>query len=91
MTDFIRCRGCDAVLIVPFQVEVREPCPECRSTDREIVMDVESKLVLGQMLDMKQKRPGERKPILETKCGDSLFRKTGEWQWITEELPNESE
>ena len=79
MGDFIRCQGCDSVLIEPLQVEVREPCPECGSTNREFLMNAANKLFLGEMLGMKHKRPGEKKPILETKCGDDLFRKTGEW------------
>ena len=79
MTDFIQCSGCDAILLEPFQVESRDPCPECGSTNRKFSMDAADRLWLGEMLGMKQKRPGEKRPILETKCGDSLFRKTNEW------------
>ncbi|MCA9216800.1 MAG: DUF2934 domain-containing protein [Planctomycetales bacterium] len=79
MADFIRCRGCDSVLIEPLQAEVREPCPECGATNREFILDAANKLFFHELLGMKQKRAGEKKPILETKNGDSLFRKTGEW------------
>lgn len=33
-------------------------------------------------LGLKQKRPGHRKPILETVTGDDLFRKTNTWHTI---------
>ena len=78
MTDFIRCGGCDSILLEPFLTDLREPCPECGATARVSKMDVSDQLWLGEMLGMKQKRPGTKKPILETKSGDSFFKKTGE-------------
>lgn len=91
MTDFIRCGGCDSILLEPFQTDHREPCPECGATSRVFEMNVSDKLWFREMVGMKQKRPGEKKPIIESKSGDSLFKKTGEWNKLIRVIDREND
>jgi hypothetical protein len=55
----------------------RRPCPECQSLTRAIGANARTDLCIGQKIGTKQKRPGYKKPILETVSGDDLHRSSG--------------
>ncbi len=58
----------------------RQACPRCRSTSRRFAIQLESTVGLKSQLGLKARSPGEKKPFLEQKTGDDLFRKTRRWR-----------
>ena len=40
---------------------------------------------------MKHKRPGNKKPLYESIAGDDLYRKTGQWNKLTQEIDREND
>lgn len=75
------CAQCGEPLAEPpdTPVEEREPCPRCGSRNRLTKVEMEDKLELHADLSMKTGSPGEKKPFLEQKAGDSFWRKAGKW------------
>ncbi len=85
MESDIRCSDCGTVILNALPGDDpsrREPCPNCGSNARTIPLRLESSLALRSKLGMKQKRPGCKKPILESVLGDDLFRVTNTWQTL---------
>ena len=64
-------------------LDQRRPCPECQSLTRAIDVSARNDLLLGHKLGSKQKRPGYKKPILETVSGDDLYRLTGRFNKLS--------
>lgn len=60
-------------------VELRKPCPNCGSLSRMAKVHIEEKLGLHSDLGLEARSPGEKKPFLEQKTGDSYWRKMGKW------------
>ncbi|HEX3095731.1 MAG TPA: zinc ribbon domain-containing protein [Patescibacteria group bacterium] len=61
------------------QYDDRRPCPKCFSKKRSFHVTVNEEVTIREMLHTKAKRQGEKKPFMEQKSGDDLFRKTGKW------------
>ncbi len=77
----VACGDCGEPLDEQPDVPVgeRPGCPRCSSTSRRFDIDLESTVELRSQLGLKAGSPGEKKPFLEQKTGNDLFRKAGRW------------
>jgi len=57
----------------------RMPCPKCGSVTRAHSITISETIDVKEMLGLKAKRPGQKKPSMEQKSGDDLHRKSGLW------------
>jgi hypothetical protein len=73
-----RCGGCGAELGEHPSTAAgdRQPCPACGSLDRSQEVCVSATLTHRSRLGLKAKSPDEKKPFMEQKVGDELFRKS---------------
>jgi DNA-directed RNA polymerase subunit RPC12/RpoP len=70
--------------------EERIPCPACGSIKRAIQVSISESVTIREMLGMKGKRQGEKKPFIESVSGDDLHRKTGKWMKLTRMIDREN-
>jgi hypothetical protein len=77
----MKCQNCGESLKEPFDLlpEGRTPCPKCGSTARHFEVMVSETLAMHEQIGMKARHGDSGKPFLESKSGDSLHRRTGEW------------
>jgi hypothetical protein len=54
-------------------------CPRCGATSRRFGIHLEGTVELKSQLGLKARSPGEKKPFLEQRTGDDLFRKARRW------------
>lgn len=80
------CRDCGAPL-----VPADKSCPQCGSGNRQIFASDSVTLDLNERVDLKQFKPGEKKPFCEVRCGASFFHKTGEWHQIRRIIDREND
>lgn len=69
----------------------RLPCPKCASIARHVFLNATDSFTFHEMGDLKGKRPGQKKPYIERRQGDSLFRKTGEWHDLSRVVDREND
>jgi DNA-directed RNA polymerase subunit RPC12/RpoP len=60
----------------------RVPCPACGSTAVLMKLAVSETIHVHERLDLKGRRPGERRPYIEQRVGDDQHRKTGKWNKV---------
>jgi hypothetical protein len=60
-------------------VELRKPCPKCGSLSRMAKVGITAELELRGDLGLKARTPGEKKPFIEQKTGNSYWHKMGKW------------
>jgi hypothetical protein len=84
----IECQDCGLALNEdPGQdSELREPCPGCGSKVRKVFLHVHGTVTMHTSMDLKQRRPGESKPILEQRQGDSLSTSREEWMDLSRRI-----
>ena len=81
VTQAMKCQNCGEILEEPFDlsVEGRGPCPKCGSRARHFEVTVSETLTTHEHIGIKSRHGSSGKPFLESKFGDSLHHKTGEW------------
>lgn len=57
----------------------RRPCSKCGSVTRAHRITISETIHVKEMLGLKGKRPGQKKPFMEQKSGDDLHRKSDLW------------
>ena len=76
--DGTECSDCGQPLTsATNEAEARVPCPRCGSTKRTINVSIIESVVVRDGLGMKAKRPGQKKPYVESLSMPSHSRKTG--------------
>lgn len=78
------CGECGEQTDEPTGMEQRKPCPNCGSLSRMAKVHIEEKLELHSHLALEARSPGESKPFLEQKTGDSYWRKMGKWMRLNQ-------
>ena len=80
----VRCGGCELPISeeASLSVELRKPCGHCGSTARHFSMAIMESVALHEQFRAKQKRPGFKRPILETVSGDRYSHKSNRWAII---------
>ncbi|MBL8124194.1 MAG: zinc ribbon domain-containing protein [Blastocatellia bacterium] len=75
------CQDCGTEIFesAGLAVEDRSPCPNCGSKARAFHVTISDTIAIYEMLGIKGKRPGQKRPFTEQKVGDDLHRKTGLW------------
>ena len=77
-SDSAECSDCGQPLVSEAtEAEVREPCPSCGSTRQTINVSIVESVVARDGLALKAKRPGQKKPYVETISMPSHSRRTG--------------
>lgn len=71
-------------------VDARKPCPACGSNTRLFKVHFESKVVVHSTLSMEGREAGGKRPFIEAKVGDDLFKETGEWNQIEQVVDRRS-
>jgi hypothetical protein len=59
--------------------ESRQPCPNCGSLTRRFGVALSATLTMKSELRLKAKSPGEKKPFMEQKIGDSYSWARDRW------------
>ena len=76
--DGTECSDCGQPLAsATTETEARVPCPRCGSTRRTINVSIVESVVVRDGLGMKAKRPGQKKPYVESISMPSHSRRTG--------------
>lgn len=76
------CGKCNEDLSLGFNPSEPDnrPCPKCGSLLKRVEIVFEDQVpVPKEMLDLKGKQSGKKKPVIEYKSGDEIRRSTGEW------------
>jgi hypothetical protein len=75
------CGDCGHVLdeSPSIPVEQRAPCPECGSVKRKVLVEVSDTIEIHDIVAIKARHDGERRPFREGKYGDGLHRDSGKW------------
>jgi PHP family Zn ribbon phosphoesterase len=78
------CGNCRSRLDESPQIAVseRKRCPQCGSTSRVIEAELRESVKIREMLRMKVKRPGFKRPIYEDVSGAELHRDSGRWRIV---------
>jgi predicted nucleic acid-binding Zn-ribbon protein len=63
--------------------ELREPCPNCGSTQWAFAKNLSGTVEFKSKRRMKARRQGFKKPFIEQVTGDDLHRNTGRWMKLT--------
>ena len=90
----VTCSNCGTALDEPtgIAVEDRQRCPNCGSTQRANHQKIEDTgIEIHDQLVVKASHPDSRKPFLESKRGDELYRKTGEWNKLERTIDREND
>jgi hypothetical protein len=75
----VPCSTCGTLVEEPERIEDRQPCPTCGSQARRFGATITDTVGIRDLVGLKGKRPGQKRPFLEAKQGDELYRVTGEW------------
>lgn len=83
-----RCAACGATIDEPPSTSPadRKRCPTCGSQARSFSLQVRETLTFRGKTGLKHKRPGYKKPILESVSGDDFCRATGQWNKLAREI-----
>jgi len=78
------CGGCGVELVERTDAApgARPPCSVCGSVARSFKAQFTGTVKLRSKFAMKAKTKGERRPFVEQKVSDELFRKTGRWHRV---------
>jgi DNA-directed RNA polymerase subunit RPC12/RpoP len=90
VTQSTRCANCKAPIYEDpgTAAENRIPCTNCGSTLRDHFVTVEDTVTVHEMIGLKGKRPGKKKPFIEQKSGDDLHRKSDRWMKLVRVIIN---
>lgn len=77
----MKCQDCGEVLEEPsdLPLEGRSPCPKCGSESRHFEVTISETAIVHEHVGIKARHGASGKPFLESKFGDSFYRKTKEW------------
>jgi hypothetical protein len=81
VTQAMKCQNCGEILQEPFDLPAadRSPCPKCGSTVRHFEVTASETVTIHDHVGIKARHGSSGTPFLESKFGDSLQHKTGEW------------
>jgi hypothetical protein len=84
VTESVRCGACFLLIDEPPDAAPsdRKPCPSGGSVKRDFHVLIEESISAKTQISVKQKRPGQKKPIFEEKSGDDFHRDTGTWRTL---------
>src|ERR1019366_551035 len=83
------CGKCNAKLpdeVPGLATSERTPFPTCNSTARNFAIELKATVGAHAQLSRKARARGEKKPFIEGKSGDDLYRKTGRWSVLDRTL-----
>ena len=83
------CGKCNAKLpdeVPGLATSERTLCPTCNSTARNFAIELKATVGAHAQLSRKARARGEKKPFIEGKSGDDLYRKTGRWSVLDRTL-----
>lgn len=60
-------------------MEQRRPCPVCGSLARDYAITLSDSITAHSQVALKAKTPGEKRPFIEQKVGDSYSVSRGRW------------
>ncbi len=66
-------------------------CPECGGADRLIESADTGTIESHDLIKLKKKRPGKKKPYEELKVGEDLHRDTGTWSKLDRRIDREND
>lgn len=77
----VRCGGCSLLLDDRPDADPvnRLPCPACGSRSRAVEVFTEDHAEVHERVGLKARKPGVRRPVLESVSGDDLTVATGTW------------
>lgn len=75
----ITCAACEMVLDEAADGEPRHPCPHCGSRLRNLVVEIEERVEIHEMLEAKGQRQGMKKFAFEDRSGDEFGVKVQRW------------
>ena len=80
----VTCQDCGATLEeAPSTLpENRQPCPSCGSVARHVMVTVHDTVTAHASIALKARSPGEKRPFMEQKQGDSFSLKRGRWMQL---------
>lgn len=77
-TDTIECSDCGQALAqTPAEQEARNSCPNCGSTKRTFSVSIISSATARDGVGIKAKRPGQKKPYIESVSMPTQSTRTG--------------
>ena len=72
-----KCKDCGTQIEINAEGMPCLPCPNCGGNS--LLIELEEQVEIHEMLGLKAKTQGKRKPILELKSGDEMRVSRGEW------------
>lgn len=93
VTQSMLCANCKAPIDEDpgITVEDRTPFTNCGSTARDHLVTVEDTVSVHEMIGLKGKRAGEKKPFIEQKSGDDLHRNSGRWMKVVRVIDRDND
>jgi hypothetical protein len=67
----------------------RQPCPQCGALGRHFSETVTVEVKLRMQARFRQRRPGWKRPIFESKTGDEFHIASGEWRSLSRVIDRE--
>jgi hypothetical protein len=83
-----QCNQCWQYLVEPPDRH-RQPCPRCGGLGRHFSETVTVEAKLRIQARFKQRRPGWKRPIFESKSGDDFHVASGEWRKFSRAIDRE--
>lgn len=77
LTYPIKCTDCGIQLPEDSGTESRQPCPQCGSLRRTVELRIEERIQIHEMVGLKARKPGAKKPTVEMAQGDDVHRDSG--------------
>lgn len=71
--------------------EMHQPCPHCGAKGIDFQVQLSDTVEVREMIGLKSKRQGDKKPFIETKTGDDLHRKSGRWMKLERHIDREND
>ena len=89
----IRCGECGNVLSEASDspLDERASCPKCGSKARHFEIIVGESLQLHSQIEIKARHGDTGRPFLESKTGDDLHEKTGQWNYLERVVDREQD
>jgi hypothetical protein len=86
----VKCGECGEV-VSGTSADDSVPCPKCGSKGRHFEITVSDSLQMHSQVNIKARYGNAGRPYLESKAGDDLFRKTGEWNSLERVIDREND